>query len=434
MNASTDTPPMTVGEHLQTRIPVAPVAIAVIGLLAALLNPVQPVTEGRVSSTNPVLLLKLATAASAWVITVWSLLRSHATRQTIATTVGIALATLSATMLVAGILSPTSSRLISVAAALILIGYLGFVTASLSAIGFGTLARALVLGLAMYLGIAWLIYLLFPSFGEFHEYVDATTTVARMGGVAHPNAIAHEASTAVLLVIASLFGTTAIDFKNDSQVQSRWRLFDSAVLCLAAATLVATLSRTAVLATVIASAMILFDRLYSRKGMLLANLGLIAALAAFLVYGLASGKSPLDSAVSKVTKSGNVEELTSLTGRTRIWQEALTLIGERWWIGYGMDSAATVMSPESVGTHNLMFHILFSGGIVAGGIVVMLLLITLQIAIRSPQPLFRGIATYVLVSGLVEDTILPAFPASLTMLWMAMLLLHSQTRSRLPTV
>ncbi|MCC9600659.1 O-antigen ligase family protein [Stieleria sp. JC731] len=424
MNVQPSTPPLTVGARLRTQLRIVPVAIVVVGFLAAFLNPIQPVSDSRVSPTNPVLLLKLLGAASAWGIGLWGVLRSATMRQMLGRIPAITLLCLAGVFILAGIVSPSDSRTISVAAALILLGYLLFILATLSTIGFENFARVLLLGLAVYLFLAWGVFLLWPSFGQFHEYVDATTTVARMGGVSHPNAIAHEASTAILIALAFWRGNNC----DDANRRSFYWLCTIAIV-LAAVTLLATISRTAMLATAAAAVMLFFDKLYSRLGAVLAVGIAIVGLGFVGVVGLTSTDATLESLAGRVTKSGDVEELTSFTGRTDIWQEAIGWISQRPLVGYGMDSAASVMSSEAVGTHNLLLHVIFSGGIVAGALMLVLLLATLVIAFSSHQPLLRGIATYVLVSGLVEDTLLPSFPCALTLLWAAILMATQRVQS-----
>ena len=422
MNPHPDTAArLTIGQYLSARVRVVPAVVATICVMAAFLNPIQPVTATRVSPTDPVLLLKLAVAGLAWVIGIWGFASSSQTRQLLCTLPGILLLALTTLFFISSLISPAESKLISFASALILMGYLLFVASSLTTIGLDSMVRGFLIGLTVYLGLAWLIYLLFPTFAEFHEYTDATTTVTRMGGLAHPNSIAREAAATLIVALAV--------FRHCTSGRDRSRKATLALLLiigLVFVTMFATLSRTSVLAAGAGAAMLLFDKLYNRLGVVIALMGLIAILSAVWVSGVVSNDSVAASATSALTKSGELEELTSLTGRTQIWQEAIRLISQRPLTGYGLDSAASVMSKEAVGTHSLLLNVMFSGGVIAGWVMLGLLVINLWIAISSPQPLFRGLATYVLVSGLVEDTIFPSFPATFTLLWIAMLLWHVQ--------
>jgi O-antigen ligase len=93
---------------------------------------------------------------------------------------------------------------------------------------------------------------------------------------------------------------------------------------------------------------------------LVAVIGLVAAL--FLIP---SG----EQAFTVISRSGNVEEVSSMTGRTSIWHAVLVLSAERPWAGYGYASSIFVL-PEnerlvgfSVGhAHNLILQLLLTTG------------------------------------------------------------------------
>ncbi|MCA9140439.1 MAG: O-antigen ligase family protein, partial [Planctomycetales bacterium] len=300
---------------------------------------------------------------------------------------------------------------------LIFVGYFLFITAALGTIGLRKVLRVFLVGSTCYLLVAWGAYLLVPSFGRFYEYTDATTTVTRMGGVAHPNAIAAEASVALLVCCA------VIRDRRPGQRMGRWASVGWALLItLILATLYATMSRTAVLAAVAGLVMLMFDKLYGRRGALMLVGAVTLGASGLFVTMLTTTESVGDSAVAAVTKSDNVEELTSLTGRTEIWAEAISLIVQRPLTGYGLDSAASVMSEKSVGTHNLFLNVVFSTGIITGIFMLLLLGATLYLAFASDNPLFRGISTFVLISGLVDDTLFASFPCPITFLWISMLM------------
>ncbi|MEL6105260.1 MAG: O-antigen ligase family protein [Planctomycetota bacterium] len=398
------------------RLMVVPFAVLIALILTAFLNPIQPVTGERSSSTSPVVLLKLASAGFACLVGFWGLLQSPRVRRVLSGTAGLALCTLAVLFLGTSLVAYGDSANISRASALILVSYLVFAATSLATVGLRTMLGACLAGQTLFLCLAWCVYLLFPSFGQFQEYTGEETTVSRMGGVAHPNAIGREAAVLVLLALSAL---------RAGMLRERRRLrplIFGGILTLAAMTLVMTISRTSMLASAAGVAMLFFDRLYSRRGVMLGLAGMVVLLSGFLVSALTSPDSVADSVTRSLTKSGDVSELTSLTGRTRIWAEAIDWIGRRPLTGYGLDSAASVMSKESVGTHNLLLHVTFSGGLMAGGVLLILLGATLYLAMTSHNPLTRALMTFVLVAGLVEDTLFPSFPCALTLLWMSLLL------------
>ncbi|MEO1527333.1 MAG: O-antigen ligase family protein [Planctomycetota bacterium] len=403
---------------------VIPAAVVLAIVLTAFLNPIQPVTAERSSGTTPVVLLKLGSAGFACLVGAWGLICSRRVRGLFLSLPGLALSSLALVFLITSMVAFGDSANISRACALILISYLAFAATSLTTVGIRHLVTACLVGQTLFLCAAWCAFLLFPSFGQFHEYTGAETTVARMGGLAHPNGIGREAAVLLLLALAT-FRSTAV-----SEL-SRWKgLGLTFVIGLSILTMAMTISRTSVLASAAGIAMLFFDRLYSRRGMVLALSGLVLLFGGLIGSAVVSRDSVTESMAQSLTKSGDVKELTSLTGRTRIWAEAIEWISQRPLTGYGLDSAASVMSKESVGTHNLFLHVTFSGGVFAGLLMLALFFVTFLLAIKSRDPLARGIATFVLVAGLVEDTLFPSFPGTLTLLWMTLLLAINMPQAR----
>ncbi|MEM6470468.1 MAG: O-antigen ligase family protein [Planctomycetota bacterium] len=422
---------VTLATWLGTHLSAFPTALVVILVLASLLNPIQPITEERVSYGNPILLMRLATAGVAWALGLWGLLQVASPRRLLYSLPGLLLFGLAAVLLCSALLADESTRTISLASALILAGYLIFLASTIATLGLRRTLWATCAGSVIYLLIAWFVFLAFPSVGHFYEYTDATSTVTRMGGVAHPNAIAREAAVSLVIFLGLLRfrGESGLEqaFLDSASPATYVRtIVVSAVIVLILATLVATISRTAILAGVAGVVMLLFDKLYSRVGVLLGLAACCLLISAFLYSTVVKQKSLDSSATTLVTKSGDVEELTSLTGRTLIWAEAIELIRQQPLTGYGLDSAASVMTKEAVGTHSLILHVLFSGGVLAGALMAILLVMTVGLALFSQEPLYRGLATYIFVSGLVEDTLFSSFPCQLTLAFLAMMLARTQ--------
>ncbi|MEM9589476.1 MAG: O-antigen ligase family protein [Planctomycetota bacterium] len=158
----------------------------------------------------------------------------------------------------------------------------------------------------------------------------------------------------------------------------------------------------------------------------------MAAVAGGLALEVLSQRdSALSMALSLGTKTGDISELTSATGRTEIWAEAIRLIGERPWTGYGLNSAPLFMADYSAHTHNLLLHVTFSAGVFAGMIAIVLLLWNLFRGLRSNEPLIRVVSVFVLISGVFEDTVLETFPISSTILWLVVLMTPSLSAATL---
>ncbi len=406
------------GKSLLESAAVIPATIVFLLFMIGIVNAIEPVGAERASaSLGSWVLVKLAIAVCVWAIGGWGFLNSRRVRALLISPPGLLLALLCTAFLIASMFGLPETAMISFAAALILVGYLLFTATALCVVGPWTITWAAIFGTAILMLIAWVLFLFVPSLGRFEEYTDAYTTVTRMGGITHPNPLARDASICSLLCFAVLRARVT----GNTDIRLRMLLY--AVLGLCFMTLAATMSRTAVIALVASMLVLMFDKLLTRRGaiMVLAGVSLTVALL-FATALLSHGQSLAETAVVVTTKSGDVTELTSITGRTTIWAEAWDLIWQRPLLGWGLDSAASVMSAESTGTHNLLLHNTFAGGLLAGLLTIPLLAITLYHAVSSHEPLYRGIATYVLVAGLVEDTLFESFPSVLTILWMVVLL------------
>lgn len=410
--------------------------IAAVVLLSVAVNPIEFKTSAdfdrATASVNVITLAKLAIAGIAAGISGLAILFSPRTRRLLLSVPGVGLLGLGGVFIGTSVFASELTRGISQASAILFVVFVLFTATSLAMLGPRKMVAAMIAGTTAYLILTWGIFLVLPEQGRFIEYTSETESVLRMGGTGHPNNIAKTAITIALVSIAMWVGPTRMGQPDDVVAigvrgDGRWgvwpRVLLMGVIGLAAATVIATFSRTAVLAGVAAGVVMLFDRLVRRGGLTLMVCGGGAAAVLLLAASLISGDGPLSqSAVNVVTKSGDVEELTSLTGRTAIWREAIGWISQRPWTGWGMDSAASVMSRRATGTHNLLLHVCFSGGVFAGVLFLGLAAWSLVAAVTSHHAWIRGVLTYVLVSGLVEDTIFESFATSLTMLWMMALL------------
>ncbi|SMP53046.1 O-antigen ligase [Neorhodopirellula lusitana] len=400
------------------------VAILLIG--AAAINPVEFKTSAdfdrATQSTGVQTFLKLGLGAGVAAIAALALLVSPRTRRVLSSVPAAALVALGIVFLATSVFAMAEIRTISVASALLYMVYLIFLAAALATLGVRNVVGCLIAGSVLYLVFTLGLYVVFPERGQFVEYTSDADSVIRMGGTGHPNNIAKTAIATGLALIAMLVGTAK--GKLAIGMRDPWvRLFCIGSLLLVAIVMVGTMSRTAILAGGAATAMLLFDRFYGRGGVVLFVSAVSFVMVAVLAVSLLTGEGPLsESAVGAVTKSGDVEEITSLTGRTVIWEEAIGFIAQRPVTGWGLDSAASVMSKRATGTHNLLLHVSFSAGLLAAAILAGLLVWSFLFGALSEHEWIRAVMVYVLVSGLVEDTIFESFPTTLTMLWMVALM------------
>lgn len=390
--------------------------------LATAMNPIQMVVPEAeinrdIGHIEPITLAKLAIAALAVTIGAWGFFRGAAVRELFGKLTGSLLAMLAITFVVTSICAFADAATISRAASLIFLGYLLFLAVAVTIVDLRSIVAAMAMGSMAYLMATWAVYLTIPSIGHFIEYTDAFNSVIRMGGTSHPNGVGREAF--IMIILCGCFlrpGSWC-----ERRPLMRCLLWMAVVLGLA--TLSQTMSRTAMAAGTVATVALMWDRLWTRAGMTAVMAGGSIAMVIFLAGLLVSrDESGADRIATYLTKSGNFDEITSLTGRTDIWTEAISLISQRPITGWGLDSAASLMNEHAMGTHNLVLHFLFSGGIFSALILVALLIATAVIAGTNSQPIFRAVAAYIFVSAILEDTLVESFPTCLTMLWVILLL------------
>ncbi len=405
-------------------------------VVAAMVNPIDFKTSAEVvrktSASEPVLLFKLLVSSVAIGIGLIGFGVLGRARRWVATIPGAILWTMGGLFIVSGIIADPEVANVGRVSSIVYVGYLAFVMVASSILGFSRFIVAMITGTSMFLVATWMLYLLKPELGTFVEQVGGGETVERMGGTSHPNHIGKLAMS-VFLFSASTWLTA------DGSPRRRRlrRTLATAGIALGLATVAATISRTAMLAGVAASMTLIVDRITSRTAVLAVAAAGMAATIGLLIISLTGG-GDLDAA--RFTKSGDVNEITSVTGRTDIWAEALEFIARRPLIGHGINTAASLLSANATATHNLVLHVTFSGGVIAGMLVIVLLGWSAWRVFALLAERFRGrgydvdrappwvaaVLTYVLVSGFVEDTVLEVFPATLTLIWIASLLLASR--------
>lgn len=118
-----------------------------------------------------------------------------------------------------------------------------------------------------------------------------------------------------------------------------------------------------------------------------------------------------DAVFELVSRTGNAEEISSGTGRTRIWAVVLELIPRSWLIGYGYASAQSILPfrPDlfdaAVHTHNLYLEVLFSSGVIGLVVLMWCILATIILAVRVGGARELSFFVFFLPYGLTEPVI-----------------------------
>ena len=256
---------------------------------------------------------------------------------------------------------------------------------------------------------SWFLYLAMPTYGVMIEITDESGSfVERMGGTSHPNVIA---GTSVLCMVSMIY--LAVERKISVP-----QLIPVVALCVV--TLMMTGTRVAVASLLVSLFVVYGGKFFTRK-----MLPYTAAAACLLIFvvGMSviqgsggSSKSFLES----FTRSGNIDEISTLTGRAEIWDYCIELISQRPLIGYGPGSPKPILEKQEMllHTHNVILHMAFISGIMGGFCVTMLFLHQLIVSLRRTYPLPALLTLVILMNSMTENPIFDYVPGTPTLLFM----------------
>jgi O-antigen ligase len=255
--------------------------------------------------------------------------------------------------------------------------------------------------------LSWVAYFLWPDVGVFMEPTTEGEFVRRMSGLAHSNTLGQYSGLTVIV------GVALYHFYGQ---RSTWRLI---VIGLAVGALLASLSRTSVVATV-AGLIVMYHRSVftpnNRKWFIIG--GMFLAMMVAVVATQVDLGEVIAEKLTVVSKSGDAEELTSATGRAEIWQYSLFLIAKQPLTGYGAATSKYFLEEHSMYTHNLLLNIAFSTGILGGLVGLVMILQQAISAIWKPHVVTSAVIAFILVNGLFENVIFSIIAGMPTLLWL----------------
>jgi O-antigen ligase len=211
---------------------------------------------------------------------------------------------------------------------------------------------AMVASIALFCVISIVLYFAVPEFGRYVYWLNEQRYVSsRLSGAAgSANNMGRFAAFGLLLL-----GLYAREF---SAYSRRLTLFAALIM---SAALVMTNSRTSMAML----AAILFSVYALRWKRLYIGAFIVSAIVIFAALLLPVG----DEAIKLISRSGNMEEITSMTGRTDIWYAVMKLAEEEPVMGHGYGSSIVVLPQHEreVGfltshAHNLILQLLLTTG------------------------------------------------------------------------
>lgn len=253
----------------------------------------------------------------------------------------------------------------------------------------------MLLAIMLFCAVSIIVYFTLPEFGHYVYWVNEERFVSpRLAG------IAGSANNMALLAAFGLVvtGLYARDFHRMN------RLFVPASVLLCGAALLMTNSRAPlamVLIIVLATYTFTWRRLY-------AGLFLLSVAILLLAIILPFGQETLLKAVSR---SGDIGEVTSFTGRTEIWYGVLKLVEAQPWMGYGYASSVFVL-PQYVNeigfttshAHNLMLQLLLTTGWIGVILFTLSVITVIMRAILYRDRVLFAMMAFVLLNGITESS------------------------------
>ena len=266
--------------------------------------------------------------------------------------------------------------------------------------------HAIFVGMAMFVIGSWLAYFLVPSIGVMAEPITGGQFVIRMSGLAHPNTLGQFSGMTVVLSVILFFS---------------YRQRSSLILIvglLALGALINSFSRTSLLACMV-SLMVGYRHLYLRRE----YFGYFTLAAAMLLLATLMASTQVDlgdkltSKLELLSKSDDADELTTATGRSEIWAQAIYLLKQQPITGYGAATQKFFLQDYSSYTHNMLLNIAFSGGVFAGIAALLMIIGRLKSLFFQRHPLVDSLAVFIIVNGLFENVMLSILCGLPTMLW-----------------
>lgn len=303
----------------------------------------------------------------------------------------------------------SDSRVLTLGAAVSLMCLIVFAPVVVQSLTLKQLIMTVCISLSGFILISWFAYLFLPDLGRT-TFTFNHGMVYRMSGIAgKPTNLGRLAA----LLIGFLYLSVIHGYVRMKVV---WL-----PVVLSAAALLISQTRTALIALVVVLGIIHF-----RKKPWTLYAFITGCAGAVLLFQLYNPGLSMESLLAPLSRSGNIEEITTLTQRTDIWSFVLDKIKEAPWIGHGYASSRLLISEgyasrwgwTTGSSHNMILQNLLTTGII-GTFLVMILLIRQGIDLfRRPMAMGDFIFLFVFINGMMEAILLGTVPGVFTLMWL----------------
>ncbi len=270
---------------------------------------------------------------------------------------------------------------------LIIVGVIFITGVILYFYGLEVLFRVLLMALLSGLFLSWFYYFAFPDIGRWNDY-----GVIRMSGIYSPTHLG-------MLSVITFFV---------ARLTLRSSVFRLLIMVVALTTCVFTVSRAPLIAFLLT---FLFSDIYrsTRKSTYYGVLKIVLSLIISVITVILAANTSIYT-LQQFSRSGNPEEVLSLTGRLTLWIWIWDKVKENvlhFLFGYGWGSFRWLSEAQSVWhpthAHNMLFELLFSQGFVGLALFNILLLRIVRNSWKKPLFLFTvlPILIYSLTSSIL---------------------------------
>ena len=253
----------------------------------------------------------------------------------------------------------------------------------------------IVLSIMLFCAVSIVVYFAIPEFGRYVYWVNQERFISpRLAGIA---------GSANNMALVAAFGLVATGLYV-REFHRMNKLFVPASVLVCGAALLMTNSRSPLVMVILILLSVYaftWKRLYA--GLFLVSVALLLS-AALLPFGQ-------EFLLKAVSRSGDVGEVTSFTGRTEIWYAVLKLVEAQPLMGYGYASSVFVLPQHAseVGfatshAHNVMLQLLLTTGWIGVALFVLSMAgVTLRAIVYRDRIAF-GMMAFVLLNGITESS------------------------------
>jgi len=316
----------------------------------------------------------------------------------------------------AGIAVPFSvSPMFSAAGVFTLICVTLFVPAVLAELGGTATVKVLFSGLLIFVGLNWFVSFVAPNLVDTSSETVGGGTLHRFGN--DPQQLGLQVVWALGFLLVLAFGKART-----------WRS-TCVWLVVLLATLALTLSRTAIVASVAVVAAVTWVHFTGR-------LRIMAIACACLMIGVAmiasaSGllASNSDAVASTISRSGDIDELRTFTGRVEIWRYSWRKCLESPLVGYGYGGSRYVLQEDpsyplkfqANHAHNLFLNMALTTGLPGALLLATMVAQLLLMNLRRPSPVPSLALALVITASITESLLYSSMPRSHMILWLVAL-------------